>query len=266
MKDHSNGLMDILAHSIHKKEELFQHHYAKYAMRCVLASLYLAIGNAIAYAAGDKAEHIAHGSGKFLYAFLFGWALIMIIYMNAELGTSNMMYMTVAVKNKILSAPLAIKMLLTCLLFNLIGGIVIAYFLSLTTPFTAMDDHHMLITAVSSKLAKTPLQQVIEGSFANIIVNTAVYSALRMKDDGGKLYAIHFIIFIFSFLGFEHVIANFSSFPLAIFSNAAAIEGLSVSSVLSNFLFSGIGNFIGGGLCIGLLYSWLNTNTQIYRD
>ena len=45
--------------------------------------------------------------------------------------------------------------------------------------------------------------------FANIVVNTAVLVSMRMKDDAGKVAAIIFIIFIFAFLGFEHVIANF---------------------------------------------------------
>ncbi|MGM3120168.1 formate/nitrite transporter family protein, partial [Bacillus cereus group sp. BC330] len=35
---------------------------------------------------------------------------------------------------------------------------------------------------------------------------------------------------------------------------------------LSNFLFSGLGNYVGGGLVIGLLYSWLNRNSDMYVD
>ena len=45
----------------------------------------------------DEGEDIAHGLGKILYAFMFSWGLVMILYMNAELGTSNMLYMTVGV-------------------------------------------------------------------------------------------------------------------------------------------------------------------------
>ena len=37
-------------------------------------------------------------------------------------------------------------------------------------------------------------------------------------------------------------------------------------SVLSNFLFSGLGNFVGGGIIIGALYSWLNEKSELYVD
>lgn len=55
--------------------------------------------------------------------------------------------------------------------------------------------------------------------FANIVVNTAVLVSMRMKDDAGKVAAIIFIIFIFAFLGYEHVIANFPAFTLAFWAS-----------------------------------------------
>ncbi|MGZ7234553.1 formate/nitrite transporter family protein, partial [Streptococcus pyogenes] len=80
------------------------------------------------------------------------------------------------------------------------------------------------------------------------------------------VFSMVFIIFIFAFLGFEHVIANFVSFSLAFFVNGGPVEGMSFLSVLSNFLFSGLGIYVGGGLVIGLLYSWLNRNSDMYVD
>ncbi|MFV8214653.1 formate/nitrite transporter family protein, partial [Streptococcus pluranimalium] len=123
-----------------------------------------------------------------------------------------------------------------------------------------------LFEAVTAKLAKTPLTQFVEGIFANIIVNTAVFATIRMKDDAGKVIAMIFIIYIFAFLGFEHVIANFATFSLAFFANGGPVEGMTIMSVLSNFLFSGLGNFVGGGIIIGALYSWLNEKSELYVD
>ena len=72
--------------------------------------------------------------------------------------------------------------------------------------------------------------------FANIVVNTAVLVSMRMKDDAGKVAAIIFIIFIFAFLGFEHVIANFP-FSLAYFASNGAIEAF--TAVMLFIIFSG---------------------------
>ncbi|WP_193434908.1 formate/nitrite transporter family protein, partial [Streptococcus suis] len=103
----------------------------------------------------------------------------------------------------------------------------------------------------------------VEGIFANIVVNIAVFISMRMKDDAGRVISLIFIIFIFAFLGFEHVIANFSTFSLALFSNGGPVEGMTILSVLRNFLFSGLGNYVGGGLLIGLLYSWLSDKSKL---
>lgn len=129
-----------------------------------------------------------------------------------------------------------------------------------------LDEHSYLIQATTAKLMKTPLTQFVEGIFANIVVNIAVFISMRMKDDAGRVISLIFIIFIFAFLGFEHVIANFSTFSLAFFANGGAVEGMTVMSVLINFLFSGLGNFVGGGILIGFLYSWLSNKSKLYVD
>lgn len=254
--------------SIQKKAALFEKHYWAYALRSIYASVYLALGIAISLYTADKIEQVMPGLGKFSYGLMFGWGLLMILYMNAELGTSNMMYMTVAIYRKVIPPKTAIKILVTCIVFNAIGAILVCFLLAQTTPFSAghvaLDSY--LIQGTMTKLAKSPLTQFVEGIFANMVVNIAVMTFLKMKEDSGKVLSVVFIIFIFAFLGFEHVIANFSTFSLAVFSSSGAIEGMNVGSVLSNFFFSGVGNYIGGGLLIGLVYSWLNAPSTDYKD
>ncbi len=261
-------LLYTLDKSIKKKAALIESNYWAYALRSIFASVYLALGIAISLYTADKIEHVVPGLGKFSYGFLFGWGLLMILYMNAELGTSNMMYMTVAIYRKVIPTRTALKILTTCIFFNFIGAVAVCFLLAQTVPFSighiAPDSY--LVQSTIAKIAKTPLTQFIEGIFANMVVNIAVFAFLKMKDDAGKAISVIFIIFIFAFLGFEHVIANFSSFSLSIFATSGPVEGMTVLSVLSNFLFSGLGNYVGGGLIMGLLYSWLNAQSTTYVD
>ena len=259
-------LLYTIEKSIKKKADLFEHSFSAYAVRSMLASLYLGLGIVISLYTADKLNHVAEGLGKFSYGLMFGWGLLMILYMNAELGTSNMMYMTVAIHRKTIPTKTALKMLATCILFNFIGAVLVCYMVSLTLPYQHVDAHSYLFEATVTKLEKTALTQFIEGIFANIVVNIGVFTFLRIKDDAGRLISVIFIIFIFAFLGYEHVIANFSLFSLAFFSNCGPVEGMNLLSVLSNFLFSGLGNYVGGGLFIGLLYSWLNNQSKLYVD
>ena len=266
MKVSNSALIDSLAQSIEKKDNLSRNSYTKYAVRSMLATMFLTLGTGIAFYISSYVDAIVPHAGKLFYGFMFSWSLVMIVFMNAELGTSNMMYMTSAVYNKKLRFWTAAKILAICIFFNFIGAVLFAWLLSQTNAYNHLTPDNYLFQAVSAKLAKTPWSQFVEGIFANIVVNTAVFCTLRMKDDTAKVFSMIFIIFIFAFLGFEHVIANFVSFALAFFANGGPVEGMTIWSVLSNFFFSGIGNYVGGGLVIGLLYSWLNKNSDVYVD
>ncbi|GAA3024653.1 formate/nitrite transporter family protein [Tetragenococcus solitarius] len=261
-----SALFEKIDSSIIKKVDLIESSYIRYAVRAMLACLFLTLGTAIAFGTAMNAEEVAAGSGKFLYAFMFSWSLVMILYMNAELGTSNMLYMTVGVYRKKIDIKMASKILFTCILFNLIGGIVFGYLISLTGVFQDLPADNYMFTSLAGKLEKSTVQILVEGIFANIVVNTAVIISLRMKDDAGKVLAIIFIIFIFAFLGYEHVIANFPAFSLGYFASHGTISAMTIPNLIHNIVFALLGNYIGGGLVIGLVYAWLNSTKSDYVD
>lgn len=262
----STGMMGDIEKSILKKADLFDNSFGRYAMRAMLACFYLTLGTGIAVSLASFIEHLAPGWGKIGYSFMFTWSLVMIIYLNAELGTSNMMYMTTAVHRKVLTWKKALVILSVCILFNAIGALLSSWVMSYTGAFQAIPADHYLVTTVANKLAKAPLQIFVEGIFANMVVNIAFFITMRMKDDAGKLLAIVFLIFIFAFLGLEHVIANFSSFSLAFFASGGNVPGMTIAAVLTNILFATLGNYVGGGLVMGLNYSWLNNGKTSYGD
>ena len=251
---------------IHNKVTLIDSSFARYAARSVLATLFLTLGTAIAFGTAIQAEKVMPGSGKFAFAFMFSWSLVMIIFMNAELGTSNMLFMTVGVYRHKVNVGKAAKILFTCVLFNLIGGILFGYLVSLTGPFQNLPAGNYMFTGVAAKLAKSTWQILVEGMFANIVVNTAFVINLRMKDDAGKVMAIIFVIFIFAFLGYEHVIANFPAFSLALFASHGTITGMTFGSILHNLIFAFLGNYIGGALVIGMTYAWMDKTDSTYVD
>jgi len=179
-------LFEKIDSSISKKVDLIEKSYIRYAVRAMLACLFLTLGTAIAFSIAMKGEDLAHGFGKMLYAFMFSWSLVMILYMNAELGTSNMLYMTVGVYRKRLSVSLACKILFTCILFNLIGGVLFGYFVSLTGPFQNLPADNYMFEAIATKLNKSTIQILVEGTFANIVVNTAVLAKYYHRDNWDK--------------------------------------------------------------------------------
>lgn len=69
-------LMYTLEKSIKKKADLFEHSFSAYAVRSILASLYLGLGIVISLYTADKLNHVAEGLGKFSYGLMFGWGLL----------------------------------------------------------------------------------------------------------------------------------------------------------------------------------------------
>lgn len=261
-----SALMSQLEYSISKKIDLLSSSLPRYAVRSMLAGLFLALGTAIGFYIAIRMHGALPGLEKATYAFMFSWGLVMIIFLNAELGTSNMLYTTIGVYKKKMSFAFALKLLLICIFFNLIGGVLSGYLLSLTTPFSHLEPDNFMFTGVAAKLTKSTSQILVEGMFANILVNIAVLASLRIKDDTAKVLVIVFVIFIFSFLGYEHVIANFPAFSLTYFSAHGTLAEMTAGNVLHNLFFTLIGNFIGGGLVMGLGYAWLNNTESKYVD
>lgn len=252
--------------NIEQKATLYESSYWRYVVRSIYAAMYLAFGTTIAMMTAQLGNQVLPGSGKFLFAFFFAWTLVMIVYMHVELGTANMLFMTVAVHKKYLPLKKALSILMTCVLFNLIGDIICAFIFSQSAIYQNLPSDHFLFTAVSAKFTKSAWTIFIEGIFANIIVATSLVATTRMKNADGRVWSIIFIIFIFAFCGFEHVIANFVSFPMAFFANGGPVEGMTLLSVAKNYVFTFLGNYVGGGLLIGWMYSWFSERPGTYID
>ncbi len=60
------------------------------------------------------------------------------------------------------------------------------------------------------------------------------------------------------------MIANFPAFTLAYFASHGQMDGMTASNVLHNLFFALAGNYIGGGLVMGLGYAWLNQSKSSY--
>lgn len=259
------SLMEKVESAGKKKLELVEKSWLRYLVRAMLAGMFLTIATTMAVMVGDKLDHIVHGLGKFGYSIMFGWALVMILYMNTELGTSNMMYFTANVAMKKTKVSQAMKVVGLCVLGNLLGAVLFSWISAQTGTFANLAPDHYLYTAMVAKLAKTVPQIFFEGILANIVVNTAIIVTLNIKEDVAKIIAIIFIVFIFAFLGYEHVIANFSLFSLGLFTGGM-IEGVSTMAITINIIVAFIGNLIGGGAVIGLTYVFLNKGDFNYKD
>jgi len=112
--------------------------------------------------------------------------------------------------------------------------------------------------AFAKTKAVTPMwhQIFLRGILCNWLVCMAVFLALSSREVISKIVATWFPVFTFVGLGFDHVIANMFFMPLAIFLGAP--EPLTVGYYIwKSMIPAAIGNLIGGGLFVGVLYWYL---------
>ncbi|GAA1473770.1 Nitrite transporter NirC [Corynebacterium felinum] len=252
--------------AIAKKVDLLTSSPARYVARSVYAGAYLTLGTAFAAQVGSRVEAIAPGLGAPVFALLFFVGLATIIFLGAELTTSNMMYVCFAAYRRHITASRAAALLAVCTVFNLVGALLVGLALSHAYVFAHMDPSHLAANIVAHKLDKSPTGWIIEGIIANFVVNMGVIACLLLKDATAKLFTLMFVIAIFVGLGTEHVIANFSLMSIVGFAADPLPEQFALVSVAQNWVWAWIGNFLGGGVLMGAGYAWLNSGPESYRD
>jgi formate/nitrite transporter len=124
-----------------------------------------------------------------------------------------------------------------------------------------MNDGAVGANAVKIALAKATLpfwDAFFKGILCNILVCLALWLALAGRSVADKILAIVFPISAFVAAGFEHSIANMYFIPLGILVNdqiaVSGSEQLSWTGFFANLLPVTIGNIIGGGLMVALVY------------
>jgi formate/nitrite transporter FocA (FNT family) len=82
-----------------------------------------------------------------------------------------------------------------------------------------------------------------------------------IKEDLMKAIAMIVSVFVFAYLSFEHSVAN-----TVLFTMVGLQEGIALAPATLNVLICLAGNFVGGGILIGLYYAYLNDEARYLRQ
>lgn len=257
---------------LESKQEMTGRLVGKYLQRAAMAGFFVGIFFTTYFAIIARFSAFDAGAGfalvgKVLAALTFGWALVLIYYTNSELLTSNMMIVSIGAYHKRITWVRSLKILGLCLVGNLLGGLVIALLLRVSS----VVDGDILAQMVAAASAKTGyLTQGIGGItdlfvraiLCNFCINIAmlmVYNG-KLTNDFTKCVIMVVAVFVFAFLGLEHSIANSVLF-LITGLHGAVDPLLAVGSVAITI----VGNFVGGGLLIGLNFAVMNDEQPRHR-
>lgn len=249
-----------------KKEALFAESLGRYALRSMFAGAFLTMSTAVGIVGADAISSQFPALAKFVFTFIFAIGLVYVLIFNGELATSNMMYLTTGAYYKVMSWKKVVTILLYCTFFNLVGVAILAWLFNQSFAFTHLTEKSFVINTVQVKLAKGNWMAFIEGITANMFVNIAILGYMLLKEESAKFFIAVSAIFMFVLLSNEHLIANFASFLLAGFSPVEHIKGFDIGNILRQWGVVFLGNWIGGGLFIGIAYGWLNKSKTNHVD
>ncbi|MCI2240647.1 formate/nitrite transporter family protein [Paenibacillus sp. TRM 82003] len=231
-----------------------------------LAGAYIGIAGLLAVdvsAGMDRA--IWGGAITLVTGAVFSLGLILVLIAGSELLTGNMALVPMALMRRKTTWGRLARNWGLVLAGNLVGSLFVAYFLAVQTGViggpgaedgtTAAATFERLSSIASGKaLAESNLEVFLRAVGCNWLVCLAVWMSLAAEDIAGKILAIFFPITAFVALGFDHVVANMFFLPAAYW---AGTPGLGWGDILTNWLFAGLGNAIGGAVLVGVAYWFL---------
>lgn len=209
---------------------------------------------AFAYWAFVKTMNIKNN--LILAASLFPIGLMVILLAGGELATGNMMVVGTAYVNDEVSLQDYLSNVFQITVYNLIGVIFVFLVTSVLDEWfdgsSLTNLGESLVAITLSKTSSSATQVFVSGMMCNWFVGLAVWLCNAFKEGSAKFIAIWFPIMIFVVLGFQHSIANSFLLISTYFSSTV----LSLADALNNFIFSFLGNLIGGLFFVAALYTW----------
>ena len=222
-----------------------------------LAGAYIAFGGLLSIVVTAGMPEETWGSLPTLFAgAVFALGLILVIIAGSELLTGNFALVPLAAFKGRVGIPTLFRNFGLVLFGNLLGSLFVAFFLADQTGVVTQEMQLAKLEDIATLkgIEETEWQIFLRALGCNWLVCLAVWMALAATDVAGKILAIFFPIMAFVAMGFDHVVANMFFLPAAIFAGAGDITW---GDALHNWLFAGLGNFVGAAIFVAGAYWYL---------
>ena len=233
----------------------------------LLAGAYIAFGAQASQMVSFNllADPDSLGMGRLVSAAVFPVGLMMVVLCGAELFTGNCLMIIGVLDRKIRISGMLRNWVLVYL-GNFLGALLVVALMK-STGLWETGSGLLGASVIKTAQAKVQLsfgQAFVRGILCNWLVCLAVWMSTGARETVSKIFAIWFCIGLFVISGFEHSIANMYFIPAGIAAAAdrglAQLAGCDVSVLtVGNFLVKNLlpvtlGNILGGGLFVGMVY------------
>jgi len=241
----------------------------------VLAGAFIALGAMLSTVTSTGANVLPYGVARLLAGFVFCLGLVLVVVGGAELFTGNNLIVMAWASRKV-STPRLLRNWAIVYVGNFVGAFATAgaVFASGQHSFAQGAVGMRALEVAQAKCALGFGQALVLGVLCNVLVCLAVWMSFAARSTIDRISAIIFPITAFVAAGFEHSIANMYFVPMGLLLRAFApasfwkLEGVAragktssdfadltfVRFLVGNLLPVTIGNILGGGVVVGLVY------------
>lgn len=225
---------------------------ARYLVAAMLAGAYIGVGVVLMVAtagpflaAGSPGERLVAGG-------VFAAALTLVVFAGAELATSAMMILAQGVATRAVRVRDAVVTLGLCLVGNLAGSMLFAFAVTRAGVLHSnAAAGEMVASMLRAKAHETGGELFFRGVLCNLLVCAAIWACGRLRSEAGKAIVLFWAILAFIASGFEHVVANMTTFSLGLLGGLGPTTW---ADFARNLTWVGLGNLVGGALVVGLAY------------
>lgn len=225
------------------KANLLSSNFGKYFLRAIMAGFAITVAMIFCNVTQTVFEGTTPEWGKFLGAFVFSIAVLLIVLLGGELFTGNNLVMAFGAFDKKVTWGQVGKVWLVSYIGNFVGCLILTL-IFVGGGASGTKDH--FAGFIDGKLAIPAGQMFFRAVLCNFFVCLAVACGIKLKSEVGKFLMIVLCIAGFVISGFEHSIANMSIFTAAY----CLVPGLSLVAILKSMLIVTIGNIVGGALLL----------------
>ncbi|MBV2357512.1 formate/nitrite transporter family protein [Streptomyces sp. J2-1] len=232
----------------------------RYLVLSALAGAFIGIAVVLMIMVSGPLNAVHSPWTKLIQGAVFAVGLVLVIFSGGELVTSTMMTAVQGAVRRRISPLGALALIVACFVGNLIGSIVFAWLVHKAgvlniapAPGAPAPGATLLEGLLHSKLTESGSTLFFRGVLCNFLVCLTVWMGVRTRSDAAKIMVIFWGLLAFVSSGFEHVVANMTTFSLGLFEH---VPGVTVGAFAHNMLFVGLGNLVGGGLLVGVAYAY----------
>ena len=245
--------VDVHSHAAAHKLELLRTP-SRFLVSAMLAGMWIGVGDVLMWSAGGQFFAQDNPALKLVAGSVFAAALTIVVFAGSELATSAMMILPIGALRGTISWAQAGAALLAVFFSNMIGSFAFAWVMIQTGLLKTGASHDYWASYLAAKIEHTPVELFWRGVMCNVLVSCAVWAAARLKSEAGKAIIIFWCVLGFVASGFEHVVANMTTFALGLMGGGVDVTW---SDFGINMVSVGLGNVVGGGLVIGFAYAYV---------